>query len=76
MGSVLRDDGTAKTVVHPNGSDVHVLTLRVAAMADAENTTLGLPMNRWSYSTAADQFGAKPISIPVPTAPPQRVSLA
>jgi hypothetical protein len=36
----------------------------------------GCPMNRWSYSTAADQFGAKPISIPVPTAPPQRVSLA
>jgi hypothetical protein len=43
MGSVLRDDGTAKTVVHPNGSDVHVLTLRVTAMADAGNTTLGLP---------------------------------
>jgi hypothetical protein len=31
MGSVLRDHGTAKTVVHPNGSDVHVLTDIVAA---------------------------------------------
>ena len=31
-------------------------------------------MNRWSYSTPADQFGAKPYSRPTPTAPPQRVS--
>src|SRR5258708_34564127 len=35
-----------------------------------------LPMNRWSYSTATDQFGAKPTSMPVPTAPPQRVLFA
>ena len=27
-------------------------------------------MNRWSYSTAADQFGEKPNSRPVPTVPP------
>ena len=33
-------------------------------------------MNRWLYSTPTDQFGAKPNSMPVPTAPPQRVSLA
>src|SRR3954471_10239352 len=33
------------------------------------------PMNRWSYSAATDQFGAKPNSTPVPTVPPQRVSL-
>src|ERR1700687_6451619 len=38
--------------------------------------TLRLPINRWSYSTAADQFGAKPNSRPVPTVAPQRVSLA
>src|SRR5229473_5965263 len=31
MGSVLRDHGTAKAVVHPDGSDVHVLTDIVAA---------------------------------------------
>src|SRR3977135_2846703 len=33
-------------------------------------------MNRLSYSTATDQFGANPNSRPVPTTPPQRVSLA
>jgi hypothetical protein len=30
-------------------------------------------MNRWSYSTPTDQFGAKPYSRPTPTVPPQRV---
>ena len=35
-----------------------------------------VPMNTWSYSSATDQFGAKPISTPVPIVPPQRVSLA
>jgi hypothetical protein len=30
-------------------------------------------MNRWSYSTPIDQFGAKPYSRPTPTVPPQRV---
>src|ERR1700686_3505456 len=53
-----------------------MLSLRPTAMFVGGNVTLGLPMNRWSYSTATDQFGAKPTSIPVPTAPPQRVSLA
>src|SRR3982751_4514302 len=43
---------------------------RETAMAVAGNVTLRVPMNRWSYSTATDQFGAKPTSIPVPTAPP------
>src|SRR5438105_14227990 len=37
---------------------------------------LWLPMNRLSYSTATDQFGANPNSRPVPTTPPQRVSFA
>src|SRR5580692_8620012 len=45
-------------------------------MAIAGNATLGLPMKRWSYSIPTDQFGAKPYSMPAPTAPPQRVSLA
>ncbi len=35
-----------------------------------------LPINRWSYSIPADQFGAKPYSNPTPTVPPQRVELA
>ena len=35
-----------------------------------------LPMNRWSYSTPTDQFGAKAYSKPAPTVPPQRVVLA
>ena len=34
-----------------------------------------VPMNRWLYSKATDQFGAKPTSTPVPNVPPQRVSL-
>src|SRR5258708_28352982 len=33
-------------------------------------------MNSGWYSTATDQFGANPNSSPVPTTPPQRVSLA
>src|SRR3982074_782613 len=37
---------------------------------------LWLSMHRRSYSTATDQFGANPNSTPVPTTPPQRVSLA
>ena len=41
-----------------------------------ENELLELPINRWSYSIPADQFGAKPYSQPTPTVPPQRVALA
>src|SRR3982074_522534 len=37
---------------------------------------LWLSMHRRSYSTATGQFGANPNSRPVPTTPPQRVSLA
>ena len=40
------------------------------------NELLASPMNRWSYSTPNDQFGAKPYSNPTPTVPPQRVALA
>src|SRR6476620_725699 len=40
------------------------------------NELLESPMNKWSYSTPNDQFGAKPYSNPTPTAPPQRVALA
>src|SRR5260370_36961916 len=39
------------------------------------NELLESPMNRWSYSTPNDQFGAKPYSHPTPTVPPQRVEL-
>ena len=39
------------------------------------NELLRCPMNRWSYSIPADQFGAKPYSQPTPTVPPQRVAL-
>src|SRR5437762_6086315 len=41
-----------------------------------EKELLASPMNKWSYSTPKDQFGAKPYSNPTPTAPPQRVALA
>src|ERR1700682_6820788 len=37
---------------------------------------LWVPMNIWSYSTAADQFEAKPYSTPAPTVAPQRVEVA
>ena len=40
------------------------------------NELFALPINRWSYSIPADQFGAKPYSHPTPTVPPQRVALA
>src|SRR6266446_3485291 len=58
-----------------------MLSVRPTAPTEADNIIGGnvtplLPMNRWSYSTAMDQFGAKPNSRPVPTAPPQRVSAA
>src|SRR5258708_19761120 len=36
---------------------------------------LWVPMNIWSYSTAADQFEAKPYSTPAPTVAPQRVEV-
>src|SRR6185295_10261578 len=42
----------------------------------ALNELFASPMNRWSYSTPKDQFGAKPYSHPTPTVPPQRVALA
>src|SRR3954454_5688047 len=41
-----------------------------------ENELLASPMNKWSYSTPNDQFGAKPYSNPTPTTPPQRVEPA
>src|SRR5215217_5510911 len=47
-----------------------------ATNAGDENELLRSPMNRWSYSTPNDQFGAKPYSNPTPTAAPQRVALA
>src|SRR5690242_19986269 len=41
-----------------------------------EKELFACPMNRWSYSIPADQFGAKPYSTPAPTVAPQRVLLA
>src|ERR1700719_3827136 len=55
-----------------------IRSLRKAALIGltTENELFELPINRWSYSIPADQFGAKPYSQPTPTVPPQRVALA
>src|SRR3954452_14837907 len=49
---------------------------KLAGIVLTENELLAVPINRWSYSMPADQFGAKPYSQPTPTVPPQRVALA
>src|ERR1700676_2628897 len=53
-----------------------MLSVRENTPARSVKLLGGLPMNRWSYSTPADQFCAKENSIPVPIPPPQRVSFA
>src|SRR5450432_398256 len=54
--------------------------IRLAAAAIAgtatENELFELPIQRWSYSIPALQFGVKPYSNPTPKEPPQRVELA
>ena len=63
-----------------DGAHVDILPDSVGAVsptgAAVVKVTVRLPRNRWSYSRPTDQFGAKPTSMPVPIAPPQRVSLA
>ena len=73
---------TAEAVVDAQGDQIHVLAdpavdeSGVRRGLTTVNELLASPMNKWSYSTPNDQFGAKPYSNPTPTVPPQRVALA
>jgi hypothetical protein len=75
--SVPGDDRAAEAIVHPDGSDVDVLLVGVGALEGAgggDEVRAVPPMNRWPYSTATDQPGAKPNSRPVPTTPPPGIA--